>query len=64
MPRDDRKEREIHALDKNGMLMCNLRDKEASRRALIGDIATADAEKVTCRKCLVLVFRTKRSKEN
>jgi len=56
MPRDKRQKRYLHALDENGMVMCNPRDKEAALRSLTEGIATEDWETVTCRKCLALVF--------
>lgn len=56
MPRDRREKRDVHALDENGMLLCNPRDKEAAHRAEIDDIATADEGAVTCPKCLSLLF--------
>jgi hypothetical protein len=34
MLRDRRQKRDQHALDDNGMVLCNPRDKEAARRAL------------------------------
>jgi hypothetical protein len=57
MPRDKRQKRYLHALDKNGMVMCNPRDKEASLRAQTEGIATDNWEMVTCRKCLALLFK-------
>jgi len=42
MKKDRRQKRDIHALDKNGMVMCNPRDKEAAHRASVGDIVTAE----------------------
>ena len=60
MPRDKRQKRYLHALDENGMVMCNPRDKEAALRSQTEGIATEDWKIVTCRKCLALLF--KRSK--
>jgi hypothetical protein len=60
MPRDKRQKRYLHALDENGMVMCNPRDKEASHRSQTEGIATEDWEVVTCRKCLALLFRHKK----
>lgn len=54
MKRDDRTHRDIHALDEHGMVLCNPRDREASHRAAMGDIAIGQANEVTCRKCLSL----------
>ena len=46
----------MHALNVEGMVMCNPRDKEAAHRAQAGNIATYELKKVTCRKCLSSVF--------
>lgn len=54
--RDRRTKRDVHALDADGMVLCNPRDREAAHRAEMGDVATTeDPERVTCRKCLALV---------
>ena len=60
MSRDTRTKRDLHGLDENGMLLCNPRDPEAAHRADIEGIATADLDAVTCRRCLELVFRSRR----
>jgi len=57
MPRDKRQKRELHALNEEGMVMCNPRDKEAALRAQTRNIATYEWKKVTCLKCLSLVFK-------
>jgi len=57
MSRDKRQKRYLHALDENGMVMCNPRDKEASLRSQTEGIATEDWKIVTCRKCLALVLK-------
>lgn len=57
MPRDPRPVRDVHALDENGMVVCNPRDKEAAHRAAHADIATADRAAVTCRKCLARLYQ-------
>lgn len=57
MPKDKRQKRYLHALDTNGMVMCNPRDKEAALRSQTEGIATDDWEKVTCSKCLILLFK-------
>jgi len=57
MPRDRRQKRDLHALDSEGMVMCNPRDREAAHRAEVEGIATADHAAVTCRKCLSLLNR-------
>src|SRR4051812_19298192 len=57
MPRDKRQKRDMHALDENGMVLCNPRDREAAHRAEVEGIATADQDAVTCRKCVELLHR-------
>ena len=57
MPRDKRQKRDLHALDENGMVLCNPRDKEAALRAQTEGIATDEWETVTCRKCLALIYK-------
>ena len=51
MTRDDRPRRDVHALDDDGMVRCNPRDREAAHRAEVGDLATAVPGDVTCKKC-------------
>jgi hypothetical protein len=51
MPRDRRVNRDRHALDAEGMVLCNPRDREAAHRAQMEGIATDDHARVTCRKC-------------
>lgn len=60
MSRDKRTKRDKHALNEDGMVLCNPRDKEAAHRAQMEGIATDDRAAVTCRKCLRLrrKFRT------
>jgi hypothetical protein len=60
MPRDRRTTRDIHALDEDGMVLCNPRDREAAHRAQMGDIATGEDGAVTCRKCRELLHRRKK----
>jgi hypothetical protein len=57
MPKDSRQNRDRHALDEDGMVLCNPRDKEAALRAQMEGIATDDRAAVTCRKCLTLLFK-------
>lgn len=61
MIKDKREKRDLHALDEDGMVICNPRDKEAALRAQTEGIATEDWTAVTCPKCLSLVY--KRNKE-
>jgi hypothetical protein len=57
MSRDTREKRDLHALDENGMVLCNPRDKEAAHRAEMEGIATDDHAAVTCRKCRALLYK-------
>jgi hypothetical protein len=61
MSRDARPKRDLHALDDDGMVLCNPRDREAAHRAEMEGIATEDPARVTCRKCLDLLFRRGRA---
>jgi len=60
MPRDKRQKRDLHALNSEGMVVCNPRDKEAAHRAEVEGIATNDRASVTCRKCLSLLHKRDR----
>jgi hypothetical protein len=55
MLKDTRRKRDRHALDEDGMVLCNPRVKEAAHRAEMEGIATDDRAAVTCRKCLALL---------
>jgi hypothetical protein len=57
MSRERRQKRDLHALNEDGMVLCNPRDKEAAHRAEMEGIATDDRAAVTCRKCLALLYR-------
>ena len=57
MPRDKRQKLDLHGLDENGMVLCNPRDKEAALRAQTEGIATDEWRAVTCRKCLLLIYK-------
>jgi len=59
MLKDKRKKRDLHALNDDGMVLCNPRDKEAAHRAQMEEIATSDRARVTCRKCLSLLYAQK-----
>ena len=61
MSRDKRQKRDLHALDKDGMVLCNPRDKEAAHRAQMEAIATDDRAAVTCRKCRALLYERDRA---
>jgi hypothetical protein len=56
MSRDNRRRRDLHAFDDDGMVLCNPRDREAAHRAEVEGIATEDRAAVTCRTCLALLF--------
>jgi len=57
MRKDKRQKRDLHALNEEGMVLCNPRDKEAAHRAQTEGIGTDKWDMVTCRKCLVLLHR-------
>src|SRR5262249_57841877 len=62
-PRDRSQRGDLHALDDDGMVLCNPRDKEAAHRAEMEGIATEDRAAVTCRKCLRLLYRRDKARE-
>ena len=62
MSRDSRQKRDLHALNDDGMVLCNPRDREAAHRAEMEGIATEDHTAVTCRNCLDLLHKL--NKEN
>jgi hypothetical protein len=57
MSRDRRQKRDLHALNEDGMVLCNPRDKEAAHRAEMEGIATENHAAVTCRTCLSLLHK-------
>jgi hypothetical protein len=63
VPKDKREKRDLHALDADGMVVCNPRDKEAAHRAEVEGIATHDHAAVTCRKCLSELYRRGRASD-
>lgn len=63
MPRDKRQKRDLHALSEEGMVLCNSRDKEAAHRAQTEGIATDDWVLVTCRKCLLLLYKRNKARK-
>lgn len=63
MSKDKRPNRDLHALNKDGMVLCNPRDKEAAHRAEMEAIATEDFTAVTCRKCLSLLFKREKARQ-
>jgi len=60
---DRGQKRDLHAVDENGMVVCNPRDKEAAHRADVEGITTANRAAVTCRKCIDLLYKEKRRLE-
>jgi hypothetical protein len=60
MIKDKREKRDLHALDREGMVLCNPRDREAAHRAQMEGIATDDHAAVTCRKCRELLYKLNR----
>ncbi len=63
MSRDRRRKRDLHALNEDGMVLCNPRDKEAAHRAEMEGIATDDRTAVTCRKCLALLYEREKARK-
>ena len=53
---DKQQKRDLHALNDDGMVLCNPRDMEAAHRAEMEGIATDNRAAVTCRKCLSLLY--------
>jgi hypothetical protein len=62
MSTDKRPNRDLHALDEDGMVLCNPRDREAAHRAQMEGIATDDRAAVTCRKCRTLLYERDRAR--
>ena len=62
MSKDRRQKRDLHALNDDGMVLCNPRDKEAAHRAEMEGIASADRAQVTCRKCLSLLYAREKAR--
>ncbi len=60
MLKDKRQKRDLHALNSDGMVVCNPRDKEAAHRAEMEGISTDNRDAVTCRKCLSVLYKQKR----
>lgn len=63
MSRDTRVKRDRHALNADGMVLCNPRDREAAHRAQMEGIATDHHAAVTCRKCLDLLYKLRRDRK-
>jgi hypothetical protein len=58
--KDKRQKRDLHALNEDGMVLCNPRDREAAHRAEMEGIATEDRSAVTCKSCLDLLHKLNR----
>lgn len=54
----------MHALDGDGMVLCNPRDREAAHRAEHEGIATDDIRAVTCPACLDILRRQAREDQS
>ena len=61
MLKEKKQKRYLHALDVNGMVLCNRRDKEAAHRAQTEGIATENWKAVTCPSCLLLIYKHKKT---
>src|SRR5262245_33334173 len=53
---DRRRSRDLHALNEDGMVLCNPRDREAAHRAEMEGITTENRAEVTCRRCRSLLY--------
>jgi ribosome-binding factor A len=51
---------DLHGLDRDGMVACNPRDREAAHRAEVEGIATSDGAAVTCPRCISALARQRR----
>lgn len=63
MPKKDHADarlRDVHAVNDDGMIACNPRDREAAHRAEVAGVLTSSSRRrVTCSKCLAAVRRSK-----
>jgi hypothetical protein len=57
MSQDKWEKRDLHALNKEGMVLCNPRDREAAHRAEMEGIATEEETAVTCKRCLEQLYK-------
>jgi hypothetical protein len=55
--RSKRDKQDVHALNGDGMLVCNPRDREAAYRAQVEGIGTENPDGVTCKKCRAALRR-------
>jgi ribosome-binding factor A len=51
----------LHGLDRDGMVACNPRDREAAHRAEVEGIATRERDAVTCARCIAALARERRA---
>ena len=56
------RKQDLHFLNDDGMVACNPRDREAAHRAEVENIATEDPRAVTCKKCWVVIRKTRKLK--
>ena len=61
MFRKPREKPDLHALNSDGMVLCNPRDREAAHRAEMEGIATEDVARVSCRECLSLLYKSEKA---
>ena len=57
-----RSKQDMHFLNADGMVACNPRDGEAAHRAEVENIATENIQLVTCKKCWVVIRKTKKNR--
>ena len=57
--RRNRRHRDLHFLNEDGMVACNPRDREAAHRAEVEAIATENPQAVTCKKCWAVMRKMK-----
>ncbi len=64
MSQGKRRHQDLHFLNKDGMVACNPRDREAAHRAEVESIATENPQAVTCRKCLDIIRKAGRQRHS
>ncbi len=62
--RSKQRRRDLHFLNKDGMVACNPRDREAAHRAEFEGIATENPQAVTCKKCLDVIRKARRRRRS
>ena len=63
MSKDRRLKRDLHAVNDDGMVLCNPRDKEAAHRIEMEGIATNNRDAVTCPTCLSLLYKRDKARK-